>query len=100
MAMPAASSLALLILRPEDRRCKETCNADCEVLRLRWAFSDAMLVLMTCAMADEPLCFRQPLRYRQGTQADLVAGRLPVADQLLLIGHVSPLAQRSGKKQT
>ena len=35
IARPAASSLALLIRKPEDRRCSEVVNEDCDVLRLR-----------------------------------------------------------------
>jgi len=46
IARPAASSLALLTRRPEDRRCIATPRADCEPLRLRCAFSETMLVLM------------------------------------------------------
>src|SRR6185369_5456216 len=50
IARPAASSLALLIRKPEDRRCREVAREDWEVLRLRWAFSEATLVLMVSAM--------------------------------------------------
>src|SRR3989304_535586 len=46
IASPAASSLALLMRRPEDRRCRAVAKAPCEVFRLRCAFSDAMLVLI------------------------------------------------------
>src|SRR5690606_21821681 len=48
IARPAASSLALLMRSPEDRRCREVASEDCEVVRLRWALSDITLVLMTC----------------------------------------------------
>ena len=47
---PAASSLALLMRRPEDRRWTEVVRLACEVLRLRCATSDALLVLITDAM--------------------------------------------------
>ncbi len=50
MARPAASSLALLIRRPELRRCSEVASDEPEVDRLRWAFSEAVLVLITCMM--------------------------------------------------
>ena len=50
IARPAASSLALLMRRPDDRRDSDVCSADCEALRLFWALRDAMLVLMTCAI--------------------------------------------------
>src|SRR5450830_1705694 len=50
IARPAASSLALLMRRPEDRRCSEVLRLACEVDRLRCEFSDAIFVLMTCAM--------------------------------------------------
>ena len=50
MARPAASSLALLTRRPVDRRWTEVARDDCVALRLRWALSDMMLVLITCAM--------------------------------------------------
>src|SRR5690606_29928400 len=47
---PAASSLALLIRRPEDRRCSEVPRAPCDLFRLRWAFREARLVLIVCAI--------------------------------------------------
>ena len=50
IAMPAASSFALLMRRPDDRRCREVANDEPEVVRLRWAFSEATLVLITCMM--------------------------------------------------
>jgi hypothetical protein len=40
MARPAASSLALLRRRPEDRRCMETLIDICEDAMLRCAFID------------------------------------------------------------
>ncbi|MDT4833593.1 hypothetical protein FQZ97_672070 [compost metagenome] len=46
MARPAASSLALLTRRPEDRRCMEVASEPCEDIRLRWAFIDITFVLM------------------------------------------------------
>ncbi len=48
IARPAASSLALLMRRPEDSRCSAVARLDCELDRLRCAFSDRMLVLITC----------------------------------------------------
>ena len=47
---PAASSLAELMRRPEDRRCIDVASDICEPDRLRWASIDAMLVLMVRAM--------------------------------------------------
>jgi hypothetical protein len=35
---------------PEDRRCSEVLREPWERLRFLWAFNDAMLVLITCAM--------------------------------------------------
>lgn len=32
--------------KPEDRRCMDVCNDDCEELKLRWAMIDATLVLI------------------------------------------------------
>src|SRR5262245_14541000 len=49
-ARPAASSFALLMRRPDDRRCSATFIADCEPVRLRCAFSEATLVLMIWGM--------------------------------------------------
>jgi len=46
MAKPAASSLALFTRRPEDRRCMEVASEPAERPRLRWAFIEAMLVLI------------------------------------------------------
>jgi len=50
IAKPAASSLALLTRRPEDRRCRELFKEDWEVAKLRCALRDAMLVLTTMDM--------------------------------------------------
>src|SRR5471032_924652 len=50
IARPAASSLSLLMRKPEDRRCREVDSEACDVVRLRCEFSDAIFVLMTCAM--------------------------------------------------
>ncbi|GGX98444.1 hypothetical protein GCM10007386_31690 [Pseudoduganella dura] len=50
IARPAASSFALLMRRPDDRRCREVDRALCEPDRLRCEFREAMLVLMTDAM--------------------------------------------------
>src|SRR5690606_3266055 len=52
IARPAASSFALLMRKPDDRRCKAVAIADCDVDRLRCAFSDCTLVLMTRAMIE------------------------------------------------
>src|ERR1035437_9421878 len=46
IAIPAAPSLALLMRRPEDRRCREVVNADCDEFRLRCALREATLVLI------------------------------------------------------
>ena len=48
MARPAASSLAELTRRPDDKRCIELASALCDVLTLRCAFNEMMLVLMVC----------------------------------------------------
>jgi hypothetical protein len=50
MARPAASSLALLTRRPEDRRWTEVARLACEVERLRCALSDIALVLIVAAI--------------------------------------------------
>ena len=50
MARPAASSLAELTRKPDDRRCIEVASDDCDAFRFRCAFSEAMLVLMVCGM--------------------------------------------------
>src|SRR5690606_431426 len=50
IARPAASSLALLIRRPDDRRCRDVASWLPDTERLRCAFSDITLVLMTCAI--------------------------------------------------
>ena len=50
MPRPAASSLALLTRRPDERRCREVLSELCVELRLRCAFREATLVLITCAM--------------------------------------------------
>src|SRR5690606_18156828 len=47
MAWPAASSLALLMRRPEDRRSMEVCRALCERPRFCCPIRDVMLVLIT-----------------------------------------------------
>src|SRR5690606_23244650 len=60
IARPAASSFALLMRRPEDRRCSEVASALLEVVRLRWAFSDITFVLMTSAILDAPVEFLGP----------------------------------------
>ena len=46
MARPAASSLAPLTRRPEDRRCMDVASDIWLELRLRWAFRETRLVLM------------------------------------------------------
>jgi hypothetical protein len=50
IARPAASSLALLTRRPDDRRCIEVASVDCEPERLRCAFIDTRLVLIVMGM--------------------------------------------------
>src|SRR5690606_39782791 len=55
MAWPAASSLALLMRRPEDRRSMAEPSMDCDLVRLPWATSESTLVLMT-DMDDSCLC--------------------------------------------
>lgn len=51
MARPAASSLALLILSPDESRSSDTFSWFCDAFRFRCALREAMLVLITCAMA-------------------------------------------------
>jgi hypothetical protein len=46
IAKPAASSLALLTRRPEDKRLMAVDRELAEVARLRWAFSELALVLI------------------------------------------------------
>ncbi len=55
MARPAASSFALLMRRPDERRWMVVASELPLVLRLRWALSDIVLVLITCAMGSSPL---------------------------------------------
>ncbi len=50
MARPAASSLALLMRRPDDRRWMEVLSEPWLTPRLRWAVSEATLVLIVEAM--------------------------------------------------
>jgi len=50
MAIPAASSEALLMRKPEDRRCSAVVNEFDYMDRFRCAFRDAILVLMIDAM--------------------------------------------------
>jgi len=52
MARPAASSLALLMRRPEDRRWIDVLSDVWLVPRLRCAVSDATLVLMVEAITN------------------------------------------------
>ena len=52
MARPAASSFALLMRKPVERRCKEVASEDWDVVRLRCAFSDEMLVVIVWARLD------------------------------------------------
>ncbi|MNO91101.1 hypothetical protein D3C76_826410 [compost metagenome] len=55
---PAASSLALLMREPVDRRSSEVLSALEVVDRLRWVFREAMFVLTVRAMA---VSFRGPV---------------------------------------
>ena len=54
IAMPAASSLALLTRRPEERRWMAWATSPLVPLRLRWALSDTRLVLMIWDMEIIP----------------------------------------------
>ena len=54
IAKPAASSFALLIRKPEDKRCMEVDSEDCELVRLRCAVNELMLVLMVEAILVTP----------------------------------------------
>ena len=50
IAKPAASSLALLIRKPDDRRVKEVFSDDCDVFKLRCAFNEAIFELISCGI--------------------------------------------------
>ena len=50
IAIPAASSLALLMRMPEDKRCIEVASELWVMARLRCAVIELMLVLMTEAI--------------------------------------------------
>ena len=50
MAKPAASSLALLTRKPEDRRCIDVASEPPDKARLRWALIETTLVLIDMAM--------------------------------------------------
>jgi hypothetical protein len=52
MARPAASSLALLTRKPEDKRCNEVANELSFADALRCAFNDAMLVLIVIPILE------------------------------------------------
>ena len=54
IANPAASSLAELIRRPEDKRLTESAKLFCALDRLFWAYKEAKLVLMTVGMTVTP----------------------------------------------
>ena len=54
MARPAASSLALLMRRPDDRRCMVVLRLALLAAVLRWALREATLVLMVMAMGKAP----------------------------------------------
>src|SRR3990167_1163083 len=69
---PAASSLALLMREPVDRRCMVVANALEEPFRLRWVLSDAMLVLTVRAMV-----FASNGLVLKGSWALRALGRLP-----------------------
>ena len=54
IARPAASSFAELTRRPDDRRCIEVASDPCDVVRLRCALSETMLVLIVIGMKGTP----------------------------------------------
>ncbi len=54
MARPAASSFALLMRMPEDRRSIAVDSLLCDLARLFWAFSELMLVLTLMTMGSVP----------------------------------------------
>src|SRR6202035_1826274 len=64
IARPAASSAALLILRPEDKRCSACDNDDLEAVRLRCAFSESMLVFKVKGIVKAPKVVDSPARLR------------------------------------
>src|SRR5476651_1605368 len=53
IAKPAASSAALLMRRPEDRRCKDFDNDDCEVVKFRCALSESIFVFSVSDIRSE-----------------------------------------------
>ena len=54
IARPAASSLELFTRKPDDSRCSEVPSEALFNDRLRWAFSDATLVLICVPMRKSP----------------------------------------------
>ena len=58
IAKPAESSFALLMRKPEDKRCNDVLSADWEVVKLRCAFNDAILVLTTELILILPKLFK------------------------------------------
>src|SRR5450631_3808440 len=54
IARPAASSAALLIFKPEDKRCSACDKVDLEGVKLRCAFSESMLVFSVRGILKAP----------------------------------------------
>ena len=52
IARPAASSAALLMRKPDDRRCNACDSPACDEVRLLCALSESMLVLRVNAMFE------------------------------------------------
>src|SRR3989338_264894 len=85
MARPAASSRALLMRKPEDKRCKDVCKALCDLFRLRCAFSDSMLVLMIAGILI--LLINSKIRFQLDCHSHWLA--------CCCVAHQPPLAQLS-----
>src|SRR5450631_2726063 len=65
IARPAASSAALLIFKPEDKRCSAWDNVDLDAVRLRCAFSESMFVFNVKGIVKAPKnCWISPARLR------------------------------------
>jgi hypothetical protein len=59
IAKPAASSLAPLIRKPDDRRITELAKLFWAFDKLFWAYNEAKLVLITVGMVISPFKFFQ-----------------------------------------
>src|SRR5690606_31502328 len=80
IARPAASSLALLTRRPDDRRCMVVLRDWPDSARLRCALIEAMLVLIVAAIAVFPLEKRVALHRYRHHRHEYVAGNASDGD--------------------